>query len=80
MLIHAGSKLTHVSEKRSHSYNLTNANVAKTMWGRHIAEEDCDVRDSRSDPGDKTWSKLVLNHESEVVIKHEVPLLYNNPH
>ena len=51
--------------------------MRKSHGGRHIAEEDCDVRDSRPNPGNKTWSKLVIKQESEIVRKHEVPLLYN---
>ena len=72
----AGSKLIPVKEP--HVWNLTNVNVEQKHGGRHIAEEDCDTRDSRYDPGDKTWSKIVVTHDSEVAIK-QVTLSYNNP-
>ena len=45
--------------------------------GCHVAEEDCDIWDSRSDPGDKTWSKFAIKHESEVVRENEVLLVYS---
>ena len=72
----AGSKLIPVKEP--HVWNLTNVNVEQKHGGRHIAEEDCDTRDLRYDPGDKTWSKIVVIQDSEVAIK-QVTLSYNNP-
>ena len=74
LLIYAGIKIQPCYFKRGPIYEIYRRQCGKKHGGRHIAE-DCDVRDSSSDPGDKNWSKLVIKHDSEVVIKHEVPLL-----